>query len=199
MYIHKKQMIDEPWIDLYTLSLYTTPRVHENRTVSRMECHNLMRIGVDSRFAPSQWETALLYNDVSHWLGASLELSLRISSLATSTDNPWPDFIRMQLNTFTTTVNSDILFSITLVRFQPSADDLRVPEKVCTSFLFAFCWNWTLIPKINYLNQQILICYGLWWLTIYHVTFHHDFFCNHSEKTQIILDFSWNLSTAISW
>ena len=27
----------------------------------------------DSRFAPSQWETPLLCNDVSHWLGASLE------------------------------------------------------------------------------------------------------------------------------
>ena len=27
----------------------------------------------DSRFVPSQWETALLCNDVSHWLGASLE------------------------------------------------------------------------------------------------------------------------------
>ena len=27
----------------------------------------------DSKFAPSQWETALLCNDVSHWLGASLE------------------------------------------------------------------------------------------------------------------------------
>ena len=26
-----------------------------------------------SRFAPSQWETVLLCNDVSHWLGASLE------------------------------------------------------------------------------------------------------------------------------
>ena len=26
----------------------------------------------DSRFAPSQWETVLLCNDVSHWLGTSL-------------------------------------------------------------------------------------------------------------------------------
>ena len=26
----------------------------------------------DPRFAPSQWETALLCNDVSHWLGANL-------------------------------------------------------------------------------------------------------------------------------
>ena len=30
----------------------------------------------DSRFVPSQWETALLCNDVSHWLGANLELAL---------------------------------------------------------------------------------------------------------------------------
>ena len=30
----------------------------------------------DSRFVPSQWETVLLCNDVSHWLGASLESTL---------------------------------------------------------------------------------------------------------------------------
>ena len=30
----------------------------------------------DSRFAPSQWETALLCNDVTHWLGACLESAL---------------------------------------------------------------------------------------------------------------------------
>ena len=30
----------------------------------------------DCRFAPSQWETALLCNDVSHWLGARLESAL---------------------------------------------------------------------------------------------------------------------------
>ena len=33
-------------------------------------------IRADSRFAPSQWETALLCNDVSHWRGASLEWAL---------------------------------------------------------------------------------------------------------------------------
>ena len=33
---------------------------------------------LDSRFAPSQWETALLCNDVSHWLGASLESVLAL-------------------------------------------------------------------------------------------------------------------------
>ena len=30
----------------------------------------------DSKFAPSQWEMALLCNDVSHWLGANLESAL---------------------------------------------------------------------------------------------------------------------------
>ena len=30
----------------------------------------------DSRFAPSRWETALLCNDVSHWLGANRESTL---------------------------------------------------------------------------------------------------------------------------
>ena len=32
----------------------------------------------DSRFSPSQWETALLCNDISHWLGANLESALHI-------------------------------------------------------------------------------------------------------------------------
>ena len=35
-----------------------------------------MSIRADSRFAPSQWETALLCNDVSHWLGASIASAL---------------------------------------------------------------------------------------------------------------------------
>ena len=32
----------------------------------------------DSRSAPSQWETSLLCNDVSHWLGTNLESALLI-------------------------------------------------------------------------------------------------------------------------
>ena len=35
------------------------------------------RYRADSRCVPSQWEMALLCNDVSHWLGASLESALR--------------------------------------------------------------------------------------------------------------------------
>ena len=48
----------------------------------------------DSRFAPSQWQTALLCNDVSHWLGTSLESTLwhrysfRITDLLCTEDPP---------------------------------------------------------------------------------------------------------------
>ena len=34
-----------------------------------------------SRFAPSQWETALLCNDISRWLGANLESALNMSQI----------------------------------------------------------------------------------------------------------------------
>ena len=40
-------------------------------------CKSLRKGRAGSRFAPSQWETALLCNDVSHWLGASLESALK--------------------------------------------------------------------------------------------------------------------------
>ena len=36
----------------------------------------------DSRFAPRQWETALLCNNVSHWLGANLESNSNIFFVA---------------------------------------------------------------------------------------------------------------------
>ena len=39
----------------------------------RLYLLNVILYRADSRFAPSQWETALLCNDVSRWLGASLK------------------------------------------------------------------------------------------------------------------------------
>ena len=35
-----------------------------------------------TRFAPSQWQTVLLCNNVSHWLGASLESGLKMTMTA---------------------------------------------------------------------------------------------------------------------
>ena len=45
-------------------------------TISFVSFQLSASIRADSRFAPSQWETALLCNDVFHWLDASLESAL---------------------------------------------------------------------------------------------------------------------------
>ena len=51
--------------------------------------HNEL-IRADSRFAPSQWETVLLCNDIgSHWLGASLESALVSTGFPQLLKNHW--------------------------------------------------------------------------------------------------------------
>ena len=49
----------------------------------------LCSIRADSRLAPSQWETSLQSNAISHWLGANLEsaLSILIGRSSKTTDN----------------------------------------------------------------------------------------------------------------
>ena len=56
------------------------PDIQNPQIVWVYSCHRIYM--ADSRFASSQWETALLCNDVSHWLGASLESALYISWIA---------------------------------------------------------------------------------------------------------------------
>ena len=43
---------------------------------ARVATNPLMQIRADSRFAPSQWETSLQSNTISHWLGTNLESAL---------------------------------------------------------------------------------------------------------------------------
>ena len=44
-------------------------------------------VRTDSMFAPSQWETSLQCNGVSHWLSASLESALEVCDLNTACAN----------------------------------------------------------------------------------------------------------------
>ena len=44
---------------------------HPSLVLTRRICPQITDDGADPRFEPSQWETALLCNDVSHWLGAN--------------------------------------------------------------------------------------------------------------------------------
>ena len=65
------------------LSFYTSTPWSSHHLASR----------ADSRCAPSQWETALLCNDIYHWLGASLESALGTRK-ASSTRNVYrPAFL----------------------------------------------------------------------------------------------------------
>ena len=66
------------WFETPSWSLW-----HHRNELDRnglMSCVNR----ADSRFVPSRWETGLLCNDISHWLGASLE-----STLLEALDRRW--------------------------------------------------------------------------------------------------------------
>ena len=62
-----------------------------NATLSTLEIREYYPddwLRADSRFAPGQWETALLCNDVSHFLGASLESApLAVRCVSVVSDN----------------------------------------------------------------------------------------------------------------
>ena len=81
--VHTKGLVSysaQVWYGVYHSSTLRIYRIVESKYVVR--CYHtsvacLIKYRADSRFAPSQWETALLCNDVSHWLGASLESALK--------------------------------------------------------------------------------------------------------------------------
>ena len=95
------QIMEYCWIDprnnfqwnINRNEIFIQENVYENvicemaTTLSRPQCVKFvlicyyalsLDIRADSMFVPSQWETALLCNDVSHWLGASLESALNV-------------------------------------------------------------------------------------------------------------------------
>ena len=90
----------------------------------------------DSRFAPSQWETALLCNDVSHWLGASLESALKLVFTAVSTakstiDTPYIVCCIIIHNIITTEwLHSKFVFCIA------SSFDWRKADIICQNLIF---------------------------------------------------------------
>ena len=51
--------------------------------IEAVQAHTEGIYRADSRFVPSQCETALLCNDVSNWLGASLDLALHLCHVRT--------------------------------------------------------------------------------------------------------------------
>ena len=78
------------------------------REASSVSADGQVKFRADSRFAPSQWETALLCNAVSHWLGTSLESALKFTQASQlfvwhiEAWLKWPPFSRryLQMNFF---------------------------------------------------------------------------------------------------
>ena len=106
-------------------------------------CCTLTYHRADSRFAPSQWETALLCNDVFHWLGASLESAL------------YKHWFRWQMETKLSTVQY-------LSQYWPSSILIQC-ACVCTYFHVSyFCRCGSYVCFINrllfYQDQVILLC-----------------------------------------
>ena len=72
----------------WNLKQHKKPRIQENGywykniiCLSSNSIPFLIDFRADSRFVPSQWETVLLCNDTSHWLGTNLESALEFISM----------------------------------------------------------------------------------------------------------------------
>ena len=79
------------WCTAYMNAYYSYPCLLKNiwmfKPFDKDRLSNIYRIA--SRLAPSQWETSLLSNAVSHWLGANLESNLYLCSVITKPPLQW--------------------------------------------------------------------------------------------------------------
>ena len=117
--------------------------------------------GADSRFAPSQWETALLRNDVSHWLGANIESALcRVES---SQYIP----INMQVVHFSDVIMGTMASQITsLTIVYSTAYSGADQRKHQSSASLAFVWEihrnsphkWPVTRKMCLYDDVIIVC-----------------------------------------
>ena len=77
MWVCQAWKLSGPWWmckGVYSVWNLQSIRHTDNRQFSVTAGHTGYR--ADSRLAPSQWETALLCNNISHWLGTNLESAL---------------------------------------------------------------------------------------------------------------------------
>ena len=97
----------------------------------RLFCRTISHANVykgrdDSRFTPSQWETALLCNDVSHWLDISLDTALGLALLTLSWDKNWDSH---------SLVNGYPSFYPRIPLVAPS------PERVIYIYIYIYIWK----------------------------------------------------------
>ena len=114
---------------------------------------NWVYYSADSRFAPSQWETALLCNDVSHWLNASLESALfHCSTYVVQTDScHWIPISHFRY--------CDLCYSFIQIRLHHLYMLTLVKETKNIMDLFAFCiisQHWEVVGSRDPLPLQMM-------------------------------------------
>ena len=68
------------WVNVWTVDTKLSGNTMLENNMLPKPVHIVIWIRVDSRLAPSQWETVLQSNAVSHWLGTNLESALQIKA-----------------------------------------------------------------------------------------------------------------------
>ena len=139
----------------YVIGIAVVIRFH---SAGEADVKNTCKCRVDSRFAPRQWETALLCNDVSLWLGASLKPPLQVYSTnpqntdnitTTGTKESWKIRFRNAASRKGRKIDTMVIFGFTkhiVVGLSKTHDDKTKQNKTCYKFL------WGLQQACNDLN-----------------------------------------------
>ena len=133
--MHLKKSFTKWWPSCLGLSVLSSRWV--SRCYLDLPLSFIWSLRADSRFVSSQWETALLRNDVSHWSGTSVELALG------------PFGIK----------GNGVVFRTLCVayRSQLPPDECIVREKNCHR-----CTKW-----YDNMRRCMAVCLVAWWFTQY--------------------------------
>ena len=171
------------------------------RRMGSCQPHRCCRFRADSRSATSQWEMALLCNDVSHWLGANLESALWIIyfktnhiNMATLKSRFMFDTYHMQGGDKSYCSHEELWLTVTL-RTNHFQKVYWIPHQPITVI--------DLVHNEHQALKRAVTCHPR--RTSHHV--HHDIYikksvcCVNSNKLHSIFIFIWNkiLSSHIPW
>ena len=116
----------------------------------------------DSKFVPSQWETALLCNDVAHWPGASLESALLNMTYAINITYGMRGKDRQPQAPCDTPFINGVIVGIFSIWEYLSTILVTIKEKLYQHL------SERILPYNNLINarakkQDTVCCIGLWW------------------------------------
>ena len=159
-----------PWLHYLWTSLAN--RLTSDQTI--FMSHIPFYFRADSRFVPSQWETALFCYDVSHWLVANLESALYVSHLDMS--RPYlvlcVKFVEWYINADGIVLNVNIVISSCYI-LSSNHGDLIIISLLCAKTIISYLY-------ITYMHIG-----GLWhksqasWAGMCNYTRHVAVGCNH--------------------